>query len=115
VAGLAGLTPTPYGSGAMEHEQGISKAGNKLVRWMMVELAWMWLRYQPNSPLTQWYNQRFARGSARMRKIGIVALARKLLVVLWKYVAHGEVPEGAMEVPWREKLRGRRAEVTTAC
>jgi transposase len=115
VGGLAGLTPTPYGSGDMEHEQGISKAGNKRLRWLMVELAWMWRRYQPNSPLTQWYDRRFAHGSARMRKIGIVALARKLLVVLWKYVAQGEVPEGAEEVPWRQKLSGRRAGLGVAC
>jgi transposase len=115
VAGLAGLTPTPYGSGETEHEQGISKAGNKRLRWLMVELAWMWRRYQPQSRLSQWYERRFAKGSARMRKIGIVALARKLLVALWKYVAQGEVPEGAAEVPWRHKFSGRRAELAVAC
>jgi transposase len=99
VAGLAGLTPTPYGSGATEREQGISKAGNKRLRWLMVELAWMWWCYQPQSRLSQWYERRFAQGSARLRKIGIVALARKLLVALWRYVAQREVPEGATEVP----------------
>jgi transposase len=116
VASLAGLTPTPYGSGDMEREQGISKAGNKRLRWLMVELAWGWLQYQPNSALSRWYQRRFAEGSARMRKVGIVALARKLLVALWKYVSRGEVPEGAAEVPWRQKLSHRkRAELSVAC
>ena len=116
VASLAGLTPTPYGSGDMEREQGISKAGNKRLRWLMVELAWCWRRYQPTSDLSLWYQRRFAEGSARMRKVGIVALARKLLVALWKYVSQGEVPEGAEDVPWRQKLSHRkRAEVSVAC
>lgn len=108
VASLAGLAPTPYGSGQTEREQGISKAGNKRLRWLMVELAWGWLRYQPQSALSQWYDRRFAKGSARMRKVGIVALARKLLVALWRYASQGEVPAGAVEVPWRQKLGGGR-------
>jgi len=92
----AGLTPTPYASGDMEREQGISKAGNRRVRSLMVELSWLWLRYQPNSQLTQWFERRFAGGGKRMRRIGIVALARRLLVALWRYVNEGLVPEGAI-------------------
>lgn len=108
VGGLAGLTGTPYGSGTMEREQGISKAGNRRLRWLMVQLAWSWLRYQPDSVLSQWFRRRFDH-SPRLRKVGIVALARKLLVAFWKYLSKGEVPEGAVEVPWPEKLSSRRA------
>lgn len=93
---LAGLTPTPYQSGGSDREQGISKAGNRRVRRLLVELSWLWLRYQPHSALTQWYQRRFAGGGKRLRRIGIVALARKLLVALWRYVEHGELPEGAV-------------------
>ena len=92
---LAGLTPTPYASGGIQREQGISKAGNRRVRWMMIELAWSWLRYQPDSALSQWFRRRFGSGNSRMRKVGIVALARKLLIALWKFLKGGEVPEGA--------------------
>lgn len=92
----AGLTPTPYASGELEREQGISKAGNRQIRSLMVELSWLWLRYQPNSALTQWFQRRFAGGGKRMRRIGIVALARKLLIALWRYVKEGQVPEGAV-------------------
>jgi len=92
----AGLTPTPYASGDSEREQGISKAGNRQVRSLMIELSWLWLRYQPNSVLTQWFQQRFAGGGKRMRRIGIVAMARKLLISLWRYVREGLVPEGAV-------------------
>ena len=95
LASLAGLTPTPYDSGNSRHEQGISKAGNRLVRWMMVQLAWVWLHHQPNSELSKWYERRFGEGKSRVRKLGIVALARKLLVVLWKYLETGELPAGA--------------------
>jgi transposase len=104
LGGLAGLSPTPYNSGDSEREQGISKAGNTRLRGILVELAWSWLRYQPNSALTLWYKTRFAAGNSRLRRIGIVALARKLLVALWKYLDHGEVPEGAELVPWPQKL-----------
>jgi transposase len=107
LASLAGLDPTPYQSGDLHRERGISKAGNSRVRWTMVELAWMWLRHQPNSALSLWYQRRFGEGNARSRKVGIVALARKLLIALWKYVEHGEVPEGATKVPWEKKLNGR--------
>lgn len=96
VASAAGLTPTPYSSGNDEREQGISKAGNKRVRWIIVQLAWAWLRLQPDSRLTRWYQQRFGGGSPRLRRIGIVALARRLLVDLWRYVKFGVVPEGAI-------------------
>ena len=104
---LAGLTPTPYVSGESRREQGISKAGNRRVRWMMTELAWGWLRYQPASELSQWYKRRFSRGNTRLRKVGIIALARKLLIALWKYVEGGEVPAGAVEVGWDNKPRFR--------
>jgi transposase len=92
----AGFAPTPYDSGDSRREQGISKAGNRRIRCLMVELSWLWLRYQPQSALSQWFNQRFAHGGKRMRRIGIVAMARKLLIALWRYVKEGVVPEGAM-------------------
>lgn len=95
VAALAGLTPTPYDSGASRREQGISKAGSKRIRTLTVEIVWAWLRFQPDSKLTQWYMERFAGGGKRMRRIGTVAMARRLLVDLWRYVEFGVVPEGA--------------------
>jgi transposase len=95
VGSLAGLTPTPYQSGENSKESGISKAGNRPVRGMAIEIAWAWLRFQPESALSLWYNRRFAEGSSRVRRIGIVALARKLLIELWKYLETGAVPEGA--------------------
>ena len=99
VAGCLGLAPTPYASGTSEVEQGISKAGNKRARWLMVELAWSWLRFQPASQLSQWFNERFAGGGKRMRRIGIVALARRLSIALWRYLEHGELPLGATLKP----------------
>jgi transposase len=96
VASLAGLTPTPYNSGGSSVEQGISKAGNRRIRRVMIELAWSWLRFQPDSALTNWFVGRYAKGGKRSRRIGIVAVARKLLVALWKYVEFGEVPAGAI-------------------
>jgi transposase len=107
LASLVGLDPTPSQSGESHREQGISKAGNRRVRWALVELAWMWLRYQPESALSRWYQRRFGSGNARARKLGIVALARKLLIAFWKYLEHGEMPEGAVLVPWEKKLNGR--------
>lgn len=98
---LVGLTPMPFDSGKSKREQGISKAGNKHVRSLMVELAWMWLRWQPTSALSQWYERRFGAGNKRARKVGIVALARKLLIALWRLVEHGELPAGAQEKDWR--------------
>jgi len=91
----AGLTPTPYDSGASRREQGISKAGNRRIRRLLVELSWFWLRYQPKSALSQWFGRRFAQGGKRLRRIGIVALARKLLIALWRYLKDGVLPEGA--------------------
>ena len=105
VGSLAGLTPTPYASGQIDHEQGISKAGNPRMRWMAIEIAWAWLRYQPDSELSRWFYVRFGRGSSRQRRIGIVALARKLLVQLWKYLETGVPPAGAELADWRTKAR----------
>ena len=95
IGALSGLTPTPYDSGSSVREQGISKAGNERVRTLAVEMAWVWLRFQPQSKLSRWYTQRFAEGGKRMRRIGIVAMARRLLIDLWRYLEHGVVPEGA--------------------
>lgn len=93
---LVGLTPTPYQSGSSAKEQGISKAGNRQLRQLLVELAWCWLRWQPESALSCWFGVRFGVGGGRRsRKVGIVALARKLLIALWRYLEHGEVPQGA--------------------
>ena len=95
VGALAGLTPTPYQSGDESREQGISKAGNRPIRGMAIEIAWGWLRHQPQSALSRWFQERFGEGSKRMRKIGIVAVARKLLIALWRYLEYGEIPAGA--------------------
>ena len=94
-----GLTPTPYDSGDSQIEQGISKAGNKRLRTLLVEMAWSWLRYQPDSALSQWYGRRFAAAGKRMRRVGIVALARRLAIALWRYLQHGEIPQGATLKP----------------
>lgn len=104
LAALAGLAPTPYQSGDRDREQGISKAGNRRLRTMLVEIAWGWLRWQPQSALSRWYQERFAKGSSRQRRIGIVALARKILVALWRYLETGEVPQDALVVGWQAKL-----------
>jgi transposase len=95
VGALAGLTGTPYDSGSGQREQGISKAGNRRVRALAIEIAWLWLRYQPDSALSRWYMERFAGAGPRARRIGIVALARRLLVALWRWVQFDELPEGA--------------------
>jgi len=96
VGALAGLTPTPYQSGQSRRELGIAKAGNRHIRAMAIEIAWAWRRFQPASALSQWYERRFGAGSARLRKLGIVALARKLLIALWRFVKTGVLPEGAV-------------------
>ncbi|HKA14891.1 MAG TPA: IS110 family transposase [Myxococcota bacterium] len=96
VGALAGFAPTPFQSGESEREQGMSKTGNRHVRAMAIEIAWGWRRFQPRSVLTQWYERRFGHGSKRLRKIGIVALARKLLIALWRYLETGVPPEGAL-------------------
>jgi transposase len=95
LASLAGLVPAPYNSGDMVGDQGISKAGNRRVRALMIQLAWLWLRYQPGSKHSRWFQERFGGGSKRQRRIGIVALARRLLIDLWRFVESGMVPEGA--------------------
>jgi transposase len=112
VGALAGLCPTPYASGDLEHEQGISKAGNKRVRWAMVELAWGWLHYQPASELSRWYLARYGGLSSRHRKVGIVALARKLLVALCRLAATGAAPAGAEVRDWYTKVTGRARAAT---
>jgi transposase len=96
IGALAGLTPTPYQSGDRSREQGISRAGNRYVRPMIIEVAWAWLRYQPHSKLSRWYQERFGHGGSRLRRIGIVALARKLLIDLWRFLETGVIPEGAL-------------------
>ena len=96
---LVGLVPAPYQSGDTAHDQGITRAGNHHVRRVMVQLARGWLRYQPTSALTAWYQRRFSQGGKRLRRIGIVALARKLLIALWRYVQTGLMPEGAQLKP----------------
>ena len=93
---LAGCTPTPYHSGESAREQGISKSGNRHVRWMTTELAWSWLRFQPDSALSVWFRERFGSGGKRLRRIGIVAVARKLLIALWRFLETGVLPEGAV-------------------
>jgi transposase len=99
VGGLAGLAATPYDSGDQSRDQGISKAGNSPVRSMAIEIAWGWIRHQPDSELTHWFDQRFGHSGKRLIKIGIVALARKLLIALWRYLETGEIPAGARLKP----------------
>lgn len=95
LASFLGLAPSPYNSGNVERDQGISKAGNHGTRVLLVELAWCWLRYQPESELTKWYRDRYKGLGKRSAKIGIIALARKLLIALWRFVETGLVPQGA--------------------
>jgi transposase len=101
LASYLGLTPSPYASGESSREQSISKAGNKPARTLLVELAWCWLRYQPGSGLAEWYRRTCGEHSSRVRKVGIVALARKLAIALWRFVEHGVVPAGAVMSPAR--------------
>ena len=96
VAAYAGLAPTPWQSGSVDREQGVSKAGNPRLRTMLIQLAWLWLRHQPQSALALWFKERVSRNGGRFKKTTIVALARKLLVALWKYVTAGVVIEGAV-------------------
>jgi len=96
VAAYAGLAPTPWQSGSVDREQGVSKAGNPRLRTTLIQLAWLWVRHQPRSALTLWFEERVRRNSGRLKKTTIVALARKLLVALWKYVTAGVVIEGAV-------------------
>jgi transposase len=96
VGALSGLVGSPFASGESDRELGITKAGNRHIRAMAIEIAWCWLRFQPQSQLAQWYERRFAHGSRRIRKIGIVAVARRLLVELWRYLETGRPPAGAL-------------------
>lgn len=96
VGAMSGLTPTPAHSGDKRIEQGIDKASNRRVRRIAIEMGWLWVRWQPDSALSQWFERRFAHGGPRQRRIGIVAMARKLLIALWRYVEHGVIPEGAV-------------------
>ncbi len=95
VGSLIGVTPTPYDSGMTSREQGISKAGNRHVRAVAIEMSWSWVRYQPESKLTLWFNERFADAGKRARKVGIVAVARRLMIDLWRFLEGGVLPEGA--------------------
>src|SRR2546421_3482388 len=95
VGGLAGFTPTPFQSGDSAREQGITKSGNRHVRWMTTELAWSWRRLQPESALRVWCRERFGSGGKRLRRIGIVAVGRQLLISLWRFLETGALPEGA--------------------
>lgn len=95
VAAYAGLAPTPWQSGSVDREQGVSKAGNPRLRTTLIQMSWLWLQHQPDSALSQWFNERIRSNGGRMKKSTIVALARKLLVALWKYVSSGIVIEGA--------------------
>jgi transposase len=96
---LVGLVPVPYRSDQRVQDQRISKAGRAELRRLALQLAWNWLRYQPNSALTQWFRRRFEAAGGRGRRVGIVALARKLVIALWRYVTHGLIPEGAVLKP----------------
>jgi transposase len=99
VGAYVGLAPSPWQSGGTRREQGISKAGNPRARQAAIELAWLWIRHQPDSALTRWFRQRTANASSRIKRIAIVALARKLMVALWRYLTTGLVPEGAVLKP----------------
>ena len=96
VAAYAGLAPTPWQSGSIDREQGVSKSGNPRLRATLIQMSWLWLRHQPNPALARWFNERVQRNGGRMNKSTIVALARKLLVALWKYTVSGVVIEGAI-------------------
>lgn len=96
VAGFVGLTGTPFASGPRYRDQGISKAGNRRARWVMIERAWRWLQYQPQSALSRWFKQRVGHAKGRVKRIALVALARQLLVALWRYVETGVLPAGAL-------------------
>ncbi len=96
IGALSGLAGTPYNSGQSEREQGISKAGNRRVRALAIELAWLWVRLQPESKWSQWFARRYAQGGKRQRKIGIVGVARHLLIDLWRFLEEGIVPQGVL-------------------
>jgi transposase len=95
----AGLSPTPYSSGSTEREQGIGRSGNARLRTTLVELAWIWQRYQPGSAIVGWFRDRLGGGARRQRKVMVVALARKLLIALWRLATQGVIPDGAALKP----------------
>jgi len=95
VAAYGGLTPSPFKSGGIDREQGISKSGNPRLRKMMIQLAWLWIRYQPGSAISRWFAGFVGTRCGRIRRIAIVAVARKLLIALWRFATQGIVPEGA--------------------
>ena len=95
LAGWAGLAPTPWASGDVKRDQGIGRDGPAWIRAQLVQMAWRWIRYQPGSALTRWFETRTAGARGRMRRVMIVALARKLLIALWRYASTGLVPAGA--------------------
>jgi transposase len=95
----AGPTPTPFSSGATEREQGIGKAGDRRLRTVMVELAWLWQRYQPGSAQVSWFRERVSDTGRYMRKVMVLAMARRLLIALWRFATQGVVPEGALVNP----------------
>ena len=99
ITALSGLAPSPYQSGDEARDQGISKAGSSSVRTMAIQIAWGWIRFQPDSELTRWFERRFAHGGRRMRAIGIVAVSRRLLIDLWRFLETGSIPEGAITSP----------------
>lgn len=99
VASFAGLAPTPWQSGSIDRDQGIGKSGNARLRSTLLEMSWLWLRHQPGSALSRWFNERVAQNGGRFKKVMITALARKLIVALWKYVSAGVVIEGAVVRP----------------
>lgn len=96
VAAYAGLAPTPWKSGSIDHEQGVSKADNPRLRTTMIQVAWLWLRHQQDSALSRWFHERVNRNGGRLKNSTIVAMARKLLVALWRYATSGVVIEGAI-------------------
>jgi transposase len=96
VAGFLGLATSPHDSGNVERSQGISRAGRGQVRGTMIQAAWLWLKHQPKSAITRWFAQRATGQSARMRRVLIIAVARKLAIALWRFLEQGLVPQGAM-------------------
>jgi transposase len=109
VAGYFGLAPSPWRSGSINREQGFRKAGNPRARGKAIELAWLWLRHQPDSALSRWFRQRTLNASKRTRRIAIVALARKLIVALWRYLTTGLIPEQAQRASLQRLKRGAPA------
>ena len=96
VAGYLGLAPSPWTSGSLDRDQGIAKSGNPRARTLSIEIAWLWVRHQPRSALSRWFWARIGDANERLRRIAIVAMARKLMVALWRYVSAGVVPERAV-------------------